>query len=345
MERKAKSQPADQPTSQSTALITAEARVINATILTVTNGILVVTVLHGFKTKQAIKLTITPATSSAIQFLENDGPGDLILAPGLQVPKLAVVVTGIGNLLAYGLAADSVSATGSGIGTIMLNGTFGGGSVTTSGTGTVYLVGNVSGVMQINAGGITSVFVQGTPTAVLQGTVQGLSKVLFTAGTCNVQAQFASLFMNVFGNPCQQVTGPGDLGFDPMWTCGLVVDGFSTCSVPTGGGPQESAAAIPWNLTEVLPPTPPARHITEPPPYGGAKRLPSANNRNVVYSSNNGGTTMTSSSNNGGPAVVTINGQVVSPNGGQDEGLSQNSNGLAVASITCADTSPLGILD
>lgn len=45
----------------------------------------------------------------------------------------------------------------------MLNGTFGGGSVTTSGTGTVYLVGNVSGVMQINAGGITSVFVQGTP--------------------------------------------------------------------------------------------------------------------------------------------------------------------------------------
>lgn len=54
---------------------------------------------------------------------------------------------------------------------------------------------------------------------------------------------------------------------------------------------------------------------------------------------------MTSSSNNGGPAVVTINGQVVSPDGGQDEGLSQNSNGLAVASITCADTSPLGILN
>lgn len=61
------------------------------------------------------------------------------------------------------------------------------------------------------------------------------------------------------------------------------------------------------------------------------------------------GNTMTSSSQNGGPSVVTINGQVVSPDESQSsdqgQGLPQHSNGLAVASITCNDLSNLQVLE
>lgn len=45
----------------------------------------------------------------------------------------------------------------------MLDGSFGRGSVTASGTGNVYLVGSVSGLMQVDASGITSIFIESTP--------------------------------------------------------------------------------------------------------------------------------------------------------------------------------------
>lgn len=48
-------------------------------------------------------------------------------------------------------------------GAIMLDGSFGGGSVAASGTGNVYLVGSVSGLMQVDASGISSIFIESTP--------------------------------------------------------------------------------------------------------------------------------------------------------------------------------------
>lgn len=101
--------------NNSTAVITADADVINAIGLTVDgSGVLVLNLLHGFTTSNAIRVTIIPSNSSSVNSFAIAGVGDLILGPGFNVSSLNVIASGTGTLLGYGLSADVVAVTSSG---------------------------------------------------------------------------------------------------------------------------------------------------------------------------------------------------------------------------------------
>ncbi|KAJ9527191.1 hypothetical protein QJQ45_025436, partial [Haematococcus lacustris] len=115
--------------------------------------------------------------------------------------------------------------------TVLLNGSVSdGGSLEVGGTSKVYLTGAIGGTLAVNLGGISTTYVQGLPGTAIQGSVEGLAKVRFTAGTCSVQSPFQSILGSPFGDPCRKVQAGGPLFVFPSWSCGLRVEGRSTCT-------------------------------------------------------------------------------------------------------------------
>ncbi|GFH09073.1 uncharacterized protein HaLaN_04151, partial [Haematococcus lacustris] len=113
---------------------------------------------------------------------------------------------------------------------VLLNGSVSdGGSLEVGGTSKVYLTGAIGGTLAVNLGGISTTFVQGLPGTAIQGSVEGLAKVLFTAGTCSVRSPFQSILGNPFVDPCRKAQAGGPPLVFPTWSCGLQVKGESQC--------------------------------------------------------------------------------------------------------------------
>jgi hypothetical protein len=58
--------------------------------------------------------------------------------------------------------------------------------VAAAGTSRVYLLGNVSGATAASVSGLATLFVQGGPDHKLSGNATGLSRVVFTGGSCDL---------------------------------------------------------------------------------------------------------------------------------------------------------------
>ncbi|KAG2491469.1 hypothetical protein HYH03_010254 [Edaphochlamys debaryana] len=218
-------------------LMSAEDAVLGATDISYApdTGILALSLSKGYESTRVINLTITAANTSSLRYVQNFGPGNVVVGPGFNVSDFNAAATSIGGVLATGLTARRVFVTNTGTGTVALNGTFSnGGEVLAGGTGKVYLSGRVGGNVAVSVDGISATWIQGTPDTTITGTANSLAKVLYTAGQCSVKAAFQSLFgVNIFGDPCQRATPGSGPSYSPAWSCGQRVNGQSMCPADT----------------------------------------------------------------------------------------------------------------
>ncbi|KAL6760328.1 hypothetical protein V8C86DRAFT_2557342 [Haematococcus lacustris] len=205
--------------------------VYNKIDVTLLDGVLALSILGDFETNNGIKCTITLGNSSSLSGVHNSGTGNLIVGPGFRAKNFTVASTAVGNTFVFGLNTSTAHVFSMGSSTVLLNGSVSdGGSLEVGGTSKVYLTGAIGGTLEVNLGGISTTYVQGLPGTAIQGSVEGLAKVLFTARTCSVQSPFQSILGSPFGDPCRKVQAGGPLFVFPSWSCGLRVEGRSTCT-------------------------------------------------------------------------------------------------------------------
>ncbi|KAG2440060.1 hypothetical protein HXX76_004174 [Chlamydomonas incerta] len=215
-----------------TIVMSAEPGVINATDITYSeaDGILALSLSQGYVTRHVIDLTITTANASSLRYVQNFGPGNIVVGPGFNVSDFSAAATSIGGVLVQGLTAGHAYITNTGTGTVALNGSLSGADVTAGGTAKVYLAGSTSGRVAVSLDGISTTWVQGGGDTSITGTANGLAKVVYTAGSCSVQSAFQSFFgVSIFGDPCQRASSSPSVTFSPAWSCGQRVEGQSSC--------------------------------------------------------------------------------------------------------------------
>ncbi|PNW84538.1 hypothetical protein CHLRE_03g146807v5 [Chlamydomonas reinhardtii] len=218
--------------SNATILMSAEPGVINATDISysVADGILALSLSQGYVTRHVINLTINTANTSSLRFVQNFGPGNIVVGPGFNVSDFSAAATSIGGVLVQGLTAGHAYITNTGTGTVALNGSLSGADVTAGGTAKVYLAGNTSGGVAVSLDGISTTWVQGGSDTSITGSANGLAKVVYSTGSCNVQSAFQSFFgVSIFGDPCQRASSTPSVTFSPAWSCGQRVEGQSSC--------------------------------------------------------------------------------------------------------------------
>eukprot|EP00198_Chlamydomonas_reinhardtii_P006249 XP_001695585.1 predicted protein [Chlamydomonas reinhardtii] len=275
---------------------------------------------QGYVTRHVINLTINTANTSSLRFVQNFGPGNIVVGPGFNVSDFSAAATSIGGVLVQGLTAGHAYITNTGTGTVALNGSLSGADVTAGGTAKVYLAGNTSGGVAVSLDGISTTWVQGGSDTSITGSANGLAKVVYSTGSCNVQSAFQSFFgVSIFGDPCQRASSTPSVTFSPAWSCGQRVEGQSSCpvngqpgTVTTGTfttpGGSASAGAIFSNM---------ANSVQSVSTGGGGGGTAS-----VASVSSPEGTTTINSGGSGTASALTI------PSTG---------SGLAIVSLTCKD--------
>ncbi|KAL6758149.1 hypothetical protein V8C86DRAFT_1552181 [Haematococcus lacustris] len=323
-------------------LIDADVDVIQRISVSLSNGVLALSVTDDFITNSTIKCTITPGNASGLSYVQNFGIGDLVVGPGFRSSQFSVSSTGIGSTYVFGLTTSTVRVVSTGSSTVLLNGNVGeGGSLEVGGTSKVYLTGSIAGTLAVTLGGISTTYIQGTTSTAIQGSVDGLAKVLYTAGTCSIKSPFQSIFgINVFGDPCTKVQAGSAPTFSPVWSCGLKVDGQSSC---------QSAA---------VPEASPAPVVTSPAPVVAT----SSSSGPVTRTVSTPGGSVTTSTYTSGPGASASSGGLVSgpatapetpaPTAGTastqvpplDLSIPTTSSGMSVVSLACVDPYPLYVL-
>ncbi|KXZ46788.1 hypothetical protein GPECTOR_40g522 [Gonium pectorale] len=222
-----------------TIVMDADFDVINATDISYsqTDGILALSLAQGYVTNRIINLTIITAAKTSLRYVQNFGPGNIVVGPGFSPEDFSVAATTIGGVLVTGLNTSRAYITNTGTGTVALNGTFGGADIVAGGTSKVFLAGRTSGNVTVAVDGISTTWIQGSEGTAISGTANGLAKVLYTAGSCSVETAFKSIFgVSVFGDPCQRASAGSNPTYNPSWSCGQRVDGRSACPADTGAG-------------------------------------------------------------------------------------------------------------
>lgn len=59
--------------------------------------------MQGFETNHTINLTITTAGASGLRYIQNLGPGDIVVGPGFDASDFSAAATTVGGILATGL--------------------------------------------------------------------------------------------------------------------------------------------------------------------------------------------------------------------------------------------------
>ncbi|KAL6765261.1 hypothetical protein V8C86DRAFT_1034806 [Haematococcus lacustris] len=338
-----------------TLVIDADEDVIDNIDVSLSNGVLALSISDGFETNNSIKCTITPGNSIGLSHVQNFGIGDLVVGPGFSASRFTVASTGVGNAYVFGLTTGTARVISMGSSTVLLNGNVSdGGSLEVGGTSKVYLTGAIGGTLAVNLGGISTTYVQGLPGTAIKGSVEGLAKVLFTAGTCSVQSPFQSILGSPFGDPCTRVQAGGAPSFTPSWSCGLQVEGESQCT--SGAGSTGTFAPVVPTPTAVLGSStgPVTRTVSTP---GGSVTTstftsgPGASASSGGLVAGNGFPAFGSfqSSFGGMPPMVT---PLAAPGAGAvsnlltpvDLSIPTTSSGMSVVRVQCLDPSPLNVL-
>jgi hypothetical protein len=94
--------------------ILADYYVVNATQASVSNGILALSLLHGFETNWPVQITVYTSPSRQLRYAANFASGTLVIGPGLNVSSFEVGNTGVGRVLAYDLTAEALRINSTG---------------------------------------------------------------------------------------------------------------------------------------------------------------------------------------------------------------------------------------
>ncbi|KAL6760350.1 hypothetical protein V8C86DRAFT_2557876 [Haematococcus lacustris] len=184
------------------------------------NGVLALSVSPGFETNNRIKCTITPGNSSGLSGVHNSGTGNLVMGPGFRAKNFTIASTAVGNTFVFGLTTSTADVLSVGSSTVLLNGNVNdGGILVTGDTSKVYLTGAIGGTLDVSLEDSSSTYVQGLPGTVILGDIDPSAEMRFTAGTCRLQS-----------GSCTRVQSDGAPSFAPSWSCGLQVEGESTCT-------------------------------------------------------------------------------------------------------------------
>ncbi|KAJ9509684.1 hypothetical protein QJQ45_011323 [Haematococcus lacustris] len=390
-------------------LIDADVDVIQRISVSLSNGVLALSVTDDFVTNSTIKCTITPGNASGLSYVQNFGIGDLVVGPGFRSSQFSVSSTGIGSTYVFGLTTSTVRVVSTGSSTVLLNGNVGeGGSLEVGGTSKVYLTGSIAGTLAVTLGGISTTYIQGTTSELLtgwhpetgkrvaaawpggiwgaeplkgypcslavehmrrtaiQGSVDGLAKVLYTAGTCSIKSPFQSIFgINVFGDPCTKVQAGSAPTFSPVWSCGLKVDGQSSCQ--SAAVPEASPAPVVTSSAPVVATSSSSGPVTRTVSTPGGSVTTSTYTSGPGASASSGGLVSGSgfpafgsfqTSIGGFPPIVTpLPGpatapETPAPTAGTastqvpplDLSIPTTSSGMSVVSLACVDPYPLYVL-
>lgn len=100
--------PGDNTNGTGRVVFVAEQDVINATNVTVTNGVLALSLAHGFATRQAIQLTVYTALQPLV-YAGSFGSGDLVLGPGIHTTSLAIYSSGVSQVKAFNMTVQDLA--------------------------------------------------------------------------------------------------------------------------------------------------------------------------------------------------------------------------------------------
>ncbi|EFN53910.1 hypothetical protein CHLNCDRAFT_136105 [Chlorella variabilis] len=201
----------------------AEQAVLSALSYNVTDSVLLLGSTADFVTSRPIKVTVT-MPAGALQAVNHQGTGaEVFVAPGFTLPSFVASTSfGAGRLFVDGMVAQNATLLLSGTGDAVLQGSFGSVTATSTGTGGLYISG-VNDTARLDLRGVSNAFVQpALPTTAITGTAQGINT--YTDGTCQMQSGFT--FLQI----CQLVPFIATPAANPVWTCGLQVQGSFQCS-------------------------------------------------------------------------------------------------------------------
>ncbi|KAL4856366.1 hypothetical protein ACK3TF_003170 [Chlorella vulgaris] len=215
----------------------AEADALDAFNFTVADSVLRLESAGNLTTNRPIKITVS-MPSNALQAVNHQGTGaEVFVSAGFDVPSFVASTSfGAGRLYVDGMMAQNASLLLAGTGDAILLGSFGTVNATSSGSGGVFIAGALdclcrpsvcaNDTVALSLRGVTNAYVQpGLPTTAIIGTAQGINTVQYTDGTCTVASNF------VFLQVCQAVPFVAIPEPDPVWTCGLELEGTFQCGL------------------------------------------------------------------------------------------------------------------
>ncbi|KIY97931.1 hypothetical protein MNEG_10034, partial [Monoraphidium neglectum] len=235
-------------------LFNASGDVINGTNATVADGVLAIQLAHGFETHLPIQLIVYTDPARPLSYAAAYGSGDVVVGPGAANGSAfeAAGGGGGGRVIATGVDVQRVVITSSGTSGHHVHGSFDTARVRASGIGVTGLNSSRPAQVAARLGGITTLVADVPDGSSINGTADGLSKVVYADGQCNVQSATPLFrFPSIFGSaPMGAGAGGGGGLFDtnkctkvapeaigaraPLpattWTCGIIVDGQTFCT-------------------------------------------------------------------------------------------------------------------
>eukprot|EP01025_Chloroclados_australasicus_P020393 TRINITY_DN214_c0_g2_i1.p1 TRINITY_DN214_c0_g2~~TRINITY_DN214_c0_g2_i1.p1 ORF type:complete len:335 (-),score=50.94 TRINITY_DN214_c0_g2_i1:900-1904(-) len=213
--------------------ISADQQVYNALVAEVNEADeLELTSDGDFETSNPIKV-VMKLPYNKLKSVVAQGFGDVLISGAFESEDLSVVSGGTKALYAPDLiVTKTLEVENQGVGDVVLGGDLSGDiKVTQSGVAEVYLT-DVSGDVQFSSNGISTLGIDTASNSVTitGNSLGGLSEVQYTGGTCTI----SSLFQ--LSSPCKKVSSlsiPTE-STKIYWTCGIKVEGKSTCGASTG---------------------------------------------------------------------------------------------------------------
>eukprot|EP01025_Chloroclados_australasicus_P020392 TRINITY_DN214_c0_g1_i1.p1 TRINITY_DN214_c0_g1~~TRINITY_DN214_c0_g1_i1.p1 ORF type:complete len:336 (-),score=59.56 TRINITY_DN214_c0_g1_i1:945-1952(-) len=209
----------------------ADQAVIDAMVTEVNqDGELVLTSDGDFETGNSIEVVIKlPATELTSVIAQ--GFGHVLISGAFESEDLSVVSGGTKAVYAPNLkVTKTLTVDNSGVGDVVLGNALGGDiKVTETGIVEVFLLGVTGNVLWTGSGISTLGVEAASDSVVIGGSARGLSEAQYTGGQCTLARSF-------FSSPCKSVTSL-DIpvqSTDLAWTCGIKVEGKSTCGASTG---------------------------------------------------------------------------------------------------------------
>eukprot|EP00884_Botryococcus_braunii_P022190 jgi/Botrbrau1/8655/Bobra.0087s0009.1 len=213
-----------------TIVAVGESPVLDSINFSVSNGTLQLSTDGDFNTTGSVELAVfLPADQ--LEALTVSSVGEVTILPGFSAPSFTLSSAfGSGDINVIGFDTEELTIENCrvsslhGVGRIIYNGTIGDANISASGTSVVYVL-TINGTTTVNLAGTASVIVGTTNDGMITGQATGVNTVAYRRGTCEVQSPFSPVFA-----PCTPVRSLRVPAIQPLWSCGLAVEGNFTCS-------------------------------------------------------------------------------------------------------------------